>query len=122
MIPVSAGDFLGIFAGTIHFSEDIDLAHSILGPTENLYLDYSHVTGTLNQMQVSQQDAYASVRLEWQAVNEDDETGSCDYWRVMVLATSNGQGRHLALHQHCRRKPNKILLKAPVYISVYKYD
>ena len=31
-------------------------------------------------MQVSQQDAYANVRLEWQAVNEDDETRSCDSW------------------------------------------
>ena len=37
-------------------------------------------------MQVSQQDAYANVWLECQAVNEEDETGSCDSWRVMVLA------------------------------------
>ena len=38
---------------TIRFSEDIDLAYGIPRPTENLYLGYSHVTGTLNQMQVS---------------------------------------------------------------------
>jgi hypothetical protein len=87
MIPVSTGDFLGIFAGTIRFSEDVDLAHSIPGPTKNLYVDYSHITGTVNQMQVSQQNAHANVRLEWQAVNEQDETGRCDSWRVVVLAT-----------------------------------
>ena len=32
-------------------------------------------------------DAPANVRLEWQAVNEQDETGRCDSWRVMALAT-----------------------------------
>jgi hypothetical protein len=86
MIPVSAGDFLGIFAGTIRFTEDDDLAQRIPGPTAGLFLDYSHVTGTLNQMQVSEDDSRANVRLEWQAVNEDDATGWCDSWRVKVVA------------------------------------
>ena len=51
----------------------------------NLSAPYSLIP--LNLMQVSQQDAHANVRLEWQAVNEQDETGCCDSWRVMVLAT-----------------------------------
>lgn len=32
-------------------------------------------------------DGHANVRLEWQAVNEQDETGRCDSWRVMAIAT-----------------------------------
>jgi hypothetical protein len=89
MIPVSAGDFLGIFAGAIRFTEDDNPVQRIPGPTADLFLDYSHVTGTLNQMQVSEDDSLANVRLEWQAVNEDDATGCCDFWRVRVIATKS---------------------------------
>jgi len=48
-------------------------------------LDYSQVTGTLNQMQVSKPDGDANVRLEWESVNEKDETGPCGSWRVLGL-------------------------------------
>jgi hypothetical protein len=82
--PVFEGDFLGIFAGTILFAEDVDVARRIPAPTRNLFLDYSHVTGTLNQMQVSEPDSYTNVRLEWQSVNEKDETGPCESWRVLL--------------------------------------
>jgi hypothetical protein len=47
----------------------------ILGRTRGLSLDYSHVTATLNQMQVSKLDGSANVRLEWHPVNELDELG-----------------------------------------------
>ena len=71
----------------IRFSEDVDLAHSIPGPTKNLYVDYLHITGTVNQMQVSQQSAHANVQLGWRAANKQDKTGSYHSWRVIVLAT-----------------------------------
>ncbi|KAH8751818.1 hypothetical protein BGZ57DRAFT_913151 [Hyaloscypha finlandica] len=87
IIPVVESDFLGIFSGTIRFSEDINGNHSIPGPTRNLSLDYSQVTGMLNQMQVSKPDGDANVCLEWEPVNEMDEKGPCVSWRVLVFAT-----------------------------------
>ena len=87
VIAVSEGDFLGIFAGTIRYSEDTSLVQRIPGPTKHLFLDYSRVTGTLNQMQVSQDHSRANVKLEWQAINEQDVSGLCEYWRVLVVAT-----------------------------------
>jgi hypothetical protein len=88
IIPVVESDFLGIFSGTIRFSEDVvNGNHSIPGPTRNLSLDYSQVTGMLNQMQVSKPDGDANVRLEWEPVNEMDEKGPCVSWRVLVFAT-----------------------------------
>ncbi|KAG9230592.1 hypothetical protein BJ875DRAFT_150635 [Amylocarpus encephaloides] len=76
IIPVLESDFLGIFSGTIRFSENVNINHSIPGLTRNLSLDYSQVTGTLNQMQVSKPDGDTNVRLEWEPVNEMDDTGS----------------------------------------------
>jgi hypothetical protein len=65
IIPVVESDFLGIFSRTIRFSEDVvNSNHSIPGPTRNLSLDYSQVTGMLNQMQVSKPDGDANIRLE----------------------------------------------------------
>jgi hypothetical protein len=87
VIPVYEGDFVGIFARIIRFSEDFNVKHGILSPVANLWLDYSQVTGTLNQMQVSQPGSSANVRFLWEAVNERDETGPCISWRVLVLAT-----------------------------------
>jgi hypothetical protein len=48
IIPVVESDFLGIFSGTIRFSEDVNGNYSIPGPIRNLSLDYSQVTGMLN--------------------------------------------------------------------------
>jgi hypothetical protein len=56
IVPVSEGDFLGIFAGHIRFSTDVSVTHGIRGPVDNLWLDYSQVTGTLN---------HAGVRTWW---------------------------------------------------------
>ncbi|KAH6700678.1 hypothetical protein BKA61DRAFT_620970 [Leptodontidium sp. MPI-SDFR-AT-0119] len=86
-IPVYPGDFLGIYSGTIRFSENSSLSHGIPGPESKLWLDYSQVTGTFNQMQVSKPGGDANVHLRWEAVNEQDETGPCESWRVLVIAS-----------------------------------
>jgi hypothetical protein len=86
-IPVFPGDFLGIYSGTVRFSENSSLSHGIPGPELKLWLDYSQVTGTFNQMQVSKPDDDANVHLRWEAVNEQDETGPCESWRVLVIAS-----------------------------------
>jgi hypothetical protein len=77
---------LGIFPGKIRFSEHCDVAQAIEGRIPNLWLDYSQVTGTLNQMQVAQAGVAANVYLDWEGVNENVETGPCESWRVLVLA------------------------------------
>ncbi len=85
-IPVFPGDFLGIYSGTVRFSEKPNASHGIPGPEPKLWLDYSQSTGTLNQMQVSKPDDDANVHLRWEAVNEQNETGPCESWRVLVIA------------------------------------
>ena len=86
-IPVFPGDFLGIYSRTVRFSENSSLSHDIPGPESKLWLDYSQVTGTFNQMQVSKPDNDANVHLRWEAVNEQDETGPCESWSVLVIAS-----------------------------------
>ncbi|PVH71194.1 hypothetical protein DL98DRAFT_616299 [Cadophora sp. DSE1049] len=87
VIPVAEGDLLGIFAGKIRFSEHCSVAQSILGPLPHLWLDYSQVTGTLNQMQVSLLAEGTNVHLTWEGVNETVESGRCNSWRVLVFAS-----------------------------------
>ncbi|KAJ5117563.1 hypothetical protein N7448_011195 [Penicillium atrosanguineum] len=87
IVPVREGDILGIFAGRIRFSEDLSATHGIRSPIDNIWLDYSQVTGTLNQMQVSEPGGPANVRLQWQAIHDDIESESCTSWRVSVRAT-----------------------------------
>ncbi|KAJ5709037.1 hypothetical protein N7493_010371 [Penicillium malachiteum] len=48
IVPVREGDFLGIFAGKIRFFEDLSATYGIPGLVENLWLDYSQLTGTMN--------------------------------------------------------------------------
>jgi hypothetical protein len=86
IVPVFPGDLLGIFSGKIRFSEHCDVAQAFEGPIPKLWLDYSQVTGTLNQMQVIQSGGAANVHLEWEGVNENVEAGPCESWRVLVLA------------------------------------
>lgn len=87
IIPVLPGDFLGIYSGIVRFSDIASNSHAIPGPEPKLWLDYSQNTGTLNQMQVSKHNADANVHLRWEAVNEQNETGSCESWRVLVIAS-----------------------------------
>jgi hypothetical protein len=87
IIPVFPGDFLGIYSGTVRFSEKPNPSHGIPGPEPKLWLDYSQSTGTFNQMQVSKPNTNANVYLHWEAVNKQDEMGSCESWRVLVIAS-----------------------------------
>ncbi|KAJ5418699.1 uncharacterized protein N7487_002249 [Penicillium crustosum] len=89
IVPICEGDFLGIFAGTIRLSEDFNVTHGISGPAENLWLDYSQVTGALNQMQVSEPGGNANVCLSWEAFHGDNATEPCISWRVSVKATKH---------------------------------
>jgi hypothetical protein len=87
IIPVQEGDFLGLFAGMTQFSENFNATHGIRGLTEKLWLDYSRVTGTLNQMQVLKPSEDANVRLQWELINDGDkEKPSSFSWRVSVRA------------------------------------
>lgn len=87
IVPVGEGDFLGIFAGKIRFSETWSTTHGIRGPIDNLWLDYSQVTGPLNQMLVSEPGGPANVRLQWEVIHDDIGADSCTLWRVSVKAT-----------------------------------
>ncbi|OQE13978.1 hypothetical protein PENSTE_c040G06747 [Penicillium steckii] len=76
----------GIFAGAVRFSEELSITHGIPGPTGRLWLDYSQVTGVLNQMQVSEPGGKANVRLHWEIFCGDVETQSDISWRASVKA------------------------------------
>lgn len=71
IVPVCEGDFLNIFASAIRLSGNFSVTHGIPGPTENLWLDYSQVTGALNQMQVSEPGGHANVCLHWAIFHDD---------------------------------------------------
>ncbi|KNG81119.1 hypothetical protein ANOM_011431 [Aspergillus nomiae NRRL 13137] len=114
IVPLREGDFLGVFAGTIGFSEHFDPFCGIRGPGQRLWLDYSQITGTLNQMRVSQPSGYANVYLQWELVNKEDETHSGLSWRVSV-----GADRSIMPFQEIiRAAPQKeqyLLHRSPVY-------
>ncbi|CRG88240.1 Proto-oncogene tyrosine-protein kinase ROS [Talaromyces islandicus] len=86
IVPVYPGDFLGIFAGTIRFSDDFNRVQGIHGPMEKLWLDYSNVTGVLNQMKVSKPGGEANVQIRWELVNMEDEGEPRISWTVSVRA------------------------------------
>jgi hypothetical protein len=72
-----------------HLLREVSLSHAIPGSglTAKLWLHYSQGTGALNQMQVPKPDDDGNVGLHWEAVNEQDETGPCESWRVLVIAS-----------------------------------
>ncbi|KAK1138882.1 hypothetical protein N8T08_001709 [Aspergillus melleus] len=86
LIPVDAGDFLGIFPGKIRYSREFTPKWGIPGPDEGLWLDYSQTTGTLTQMRVAQPGDYANVRLHWELFSETDTSRPRWLWRVSVRA------------------------------------
>ncbi|EED14476.1 conserved hypothetical protein [Talaromyces stipitatus ATCC 10500] len=86
IVPVNQGDLLGVFAGELRFSNDFDNLYGIRGPSEKLWLDYSQVTGTLNQMKVSQHRNEANVQLHWEPVNEHRGKDSSVSWIISVRA------------------------------------
>lgn len=52
-----------LFQNSENFIYEQSVTH---GPIRTLWLDYSQVTGTLNQMQVSEPDGNANVCLLWE--------------------------------------------------------
>ncbi|KAJ5543316.1 hypothetical protein N7461_009319 [Penicillium sp. DV-2018c] len=66
IISVQEGDFLGVFAGMIRYSRPCNVTYGAPGPDENLWLDYSTVTGALNLMSVSRPGEDSNVRLDWE--------------------------------------------------------
>jgi len=84
IIDIAAGEFLGIFAGHLRYSGQFDTIHGIRGPRENLWVDYSRVTGVLNQMRVSPPNGDANVCLVWELFEVIGE--SVPQWRVSVRA------------------------------------
>lgn len=86
IVPVQEGDILGVFAGKIRLSENWNACHGIPGPIKDLGLDYSRVTGTLNQMQVSEPNGRANVNLQWETLDDGFGNDCCTTWRVSVKA------------------------------------
>lgn len=86
IIAVQEGDILGVYAGEIRYSADCHYAYGIPGPRENLWLDYSNVTGVLNFMKVSAPGGDSNVRLQWELIDERKEANACLKWRVTAVA------------------------------------
>ncbi|KAJ6166908.1 hypothetical protein N7470_002355 [Penicillium chermesinum] len=86
IISVQEGDFLGIFAGMIRYSEPCNVTYGVPGPEENLWLDYSTLTGALNLMSVSRPGEDSNVRLDWELIGEQKGEKPFLMWRVTVRA------------------------------------
>ncbi|KAJ5993337.1 hypothetical protein N7451_009061 [Penicillium sp. IBT 35674x] len=86
IITVQEGDILGVFAGEIRYSSDCNPVYGIPGPEENLWLDYSMVTGVLNFMKVSAPGGDSNVRLQWDLIDERNEGKAHLIWRVTAAA------------------------------------
>ena len=84
IISVQEGDTLGIFAGAIRYSSDYNDVYGIPSPEENLWLDYSTVTGALNFMKVSAPGGDSNVRLQWELI--DGRSEGHLLWKVSVVA------------------------------------
>ncbi|KAH8431674.1 uncharacterized protein LDX57_009329 [Aspergillus melleus] len=86
IISVNKGDFLGILAGDIRYSDNFSVSHGVPGPEDKLWLDYSKVTGTLNLMGVAVPGKSSNVYLQWELAHKQDGRESCLTWRVAVRA------------------------------------
>ncbi|KAL2695917.1 hypothetical protein AAEP93_003217 [Penicillium crustosum] len=84
IISVQEGDTLGRFAGVIRYSSECSVVYGIPGPEENLWLDYSTVTGALNFMKVSAPGGDSNVRLQWELI--DGRSEGHLMWKVSVVA------------------------------------
>jgi hypothetical protein len=87
LISCAPGDFLGIFSGKVRYTDEKP-SKAIKGPVPGLWLDYTEITGTLNQMRVARPGEKTNVCLAWERVNEaKGEKSFCQHWRVLVIAT-----------------------------------
>ncbi|KAK4070954.1 hypothetical protein Purlil1_13528 [Purpureocillium lilacinum] len=87
IFTIQEGDYLGIFAGELRFTDEVDARYGIPGPKAHFWLDYSRITGVLNQMCVLPPDGDANVALQWELFWEGDEKDKPPSWRVAVRAT-----------------------------------
>jgi hypothetical protein len=102
-VTIHEGDFLGVFAGEIRYSELFDDTHGIRGPCESIWLDYGRVSGTLNLVRVTMDEDEANVYVFWEPYREDD--GS-PVWRVSVRAPgrlSRSRSSRATPHRRSRR-------------------
>ena len=84
LVPISPGDFLGLFSGKLWYS-DLKPLRAIKGPIPGLWLDYLEIPGKLNQMRIAKTGKKMNVCLAWEGVNEvKGEKSFCQYWRVLV--------------------------------------
>jgi hypothetical protein len=86
LVSVAPGDFLGIFPGRLRYTKQKPLK-AIKGPVPGLWLDYSEMTGKLNQMRVAKPSEKTNVCLAWEGVNEENGEKSCQYLRILAIAT-----------------------------------
>lgn len=86
IVTVQKGDFLGVLGGNLRYSADFDSTYGIRGPHELLWLDYSCVTGLLNQMHVSLADRDANVQVRWETIRERRRKKQGLVWMASVRA------------------------------------
>jgi hypothetical protein len=68
IVPVLSGDFLDVVSGRVRYTTEVGTtAKYIQGPLPNPWLDFSHVTGRLGCMKVTENDDDINVglRLAW---------------------------------------------------------
>ena len=87
MVPISPGDFLGIFPGRLwHTNRWSIRAISVL--VVNLWLEYSEVMGKLTRIKGAKDDEVANVCLAWEGVNVvKGDKSFRQYLRVLGIAT-----------------------------------
>lgn len=86
IILVQEGDTLRVFTREIRYSLDYSAVYGIPGPKENLWLNYSTVTGALNFMRVLAPGGDSNVRLQWELIDGRSEGKTRLIWRVAVVA------------------------------------
>jgi hypothetical protein len=86
LISVQKGYTLGRFAGVIRYSSECSVVYGIPGPEQNLWLDYSTVTGALNFMKVSAPGGDFNVRLQWKLIDGRSEGKAHLMWEFSVVA------------------------------------
>jgi hypothetical protein len=86
LVSVAPGDFFGIFSRKLRYI-DQKPPRAIKGPVDSLWLDYSETTGKLNQIRIAKPGKKTNICLAWEGVNKVKGEETCQYWRVLVIAT-----------------------------------
>ncbi|CAG7933518.1 unnamed protein product [Penicillium olsonii] len=83
LISVQEEDTLGIVGGVIRYSSECGVVYGIPGPEENLWLDYSTVTGALSLMNLSGPGGDFNICLQWELIGGRSEGHLM--WKVSVV-------------------------------------